>query len=75
MAADKTVSPKTCQTKKMELENWIIQEKEDLKSTKKDLKKGMKKALDSIKRFFFFIYFTELKEIFNLLKNLIKITI
>lgn len=57
MAADKSVSPKTYKTKKIELENWIIQEKDDLKSTKKDLKKGMKKALDSIKRFFFFIYF------------------
>lgn len=50
MAADKTVSPRTYQIKKIELQNWIKQENEDLKSTKNDLEKGMQKALDSIKR-------------------------
>lgn len=50
MVADKTVSPRTYQIKKIELQNWIIQENEDLKSTKNDLEKGMQKALDSIKR-------------------------
>ena len=50
MAADKTVSPRTYQIKKIELQNWIKQENEDLKSTKNDREKGMQKALDSIKR-------------------------
>ena len=50
MVADKTVSPRTYQIKKIELQNWIKQENEDLKSTKNDLEKGMQKALDSIKR-------------------------
>ena len=47
---EKSVSPRTYNLKKHELQRWVEQEREELKKTKKEFEKGWLKAIDQIKR-------------------------
>lgn len=45
MLVDNYVSPRTYKNKKLELEGWAKQEKEDIVKTRKVLQRGLLKAL------------------------------
>ena len=50
MLENRRFSPRTFQTKQLELEKWVTKEREILQKSKKDIEKGWYSTADSIKR-------------------------
>ncbi|KAL4505248.1 hypothetical protein ABPG72_016315 [Tetrahymena utriculariae] len=50
MLKEKAVSPRTYTTNKLELDNWAKKEQDELKETKNDFEKSLKRAIDSISK-------------------------
>ncbi|EWS73617.1 IQ calmodulin-binding motif protein (macronuclear) [Tetrahymena thermophila SB210] len=50
MLKENAVSPRTYTTNKLELDNWAKKEQDELKETKNDFEKSLKRAIDSISK-------------------------
>ena len=48
LVREKSVSPQTYKNRQLELEKWILAEREDMSRTKKEYEKGWLKAIDSL---------------------------
>ncbi len=50
MLEKQRISPRTFNTKRLELEKWVTQEKENINKTKKELEKTWFRTADTIQR-------------------------